>query len=163
METNHIDPRRHFEFARLQQIKRQVLLAVVTAQPFIAGGRPPPITIQSFGDLLSYGDAATLGSLQDRGAFARAVFLRACRDPNGWSSVCSRIRALANAWISQGEMRVQAFFLADTLSDEEIRILLDDTREAEARAMIEDFVDRVCFPGFIVKELRTYLPVSEAR
>lgn len=96
---------RAFVEARLLQIINAVGAHVVTGEPFYPGGRVPPVTLASFGELHDYCDANELGGLCDDAVTAEANRLFPGRTDDetvatqDWMELSDRIQTLADEWI----------------------------------------------------------------
>lgn len=96
---------RAFIEARLLQIVNTVGGHVVRANPFYPGGRVPPKTLTSFGELHEYCDANQLGGLCDGAVTQEANQLFSQRTDvetvatQEWMDISDRTQTLADEWI----------------------------------------------------------------
>lgn len=96
---------RAFIEARLLQIVNTLGSHVVRAEPFYPGGRVPPKTLTSFGEVHDYCDANELGGLCDDAVTQEANQLFSQRTDvetvttQEWMDISDRIQTLADEWI----------------------------------------------------------------
>ena len=166
---NYTPEQQRFIGARVLQIKREVLHALITATPFYGGGRVPPITTHSFSELHDFCDANTLGGLCDDevSAIASALFPAEGSDDSlvatqGWMEAANRIQGVADDWLASKSMLDDLTFIARLLLPEQIACLLDADRVLEAHGMLMDLESRVGpvygFTPEAVTRLRALLP-----
>lgn len=136
---------------RVMAIRLEVLRHILLAEPFYPGGKVPPLTLTSFGELHDYCDANTLGGLcnDDICAEGNALFPDAEPDPGGISTqgymgAANAVQSAVDHWLASGQMVDEAGLVAKLrLNSSEIEQLCDPATVTETLAWIDDLQDRV--------------------
>lgn len=96
---------RAFAQARLLQIINTVAAHVIAGEAFYPGGKVPPVTLASFGELHDYADANEFGGLCDDAITEEGNRLFPGRTDEetvatqDWMQISNRIQTLADEWI----------------------------------------------------------------
>lgn len=151
---------------RARATMNEVLLHVLTAQPFYPGGMAPTLLgVKSFSDLHDLCDANTLGGwCDDEGHVAdmkRHLWPEignGAEHAGSWIDAAGFAQEFVSHWIERGAMREDVMFLSEALDAEEAECLLDEDRWIEAYGMIDDRESRVGMSKAVADRLRTFLP-----